>query len=110
MSFPFKPILDRVLVQEDPVEENQIISAGIVKSQHFQKSRTYRGTVLSVGDGVPMGGVLLSIPVTPGDRVILGEYGGERFYLKPEDELSTDKRAPIYWLYRVADIQGKFIA
>lgn len=109
-SFPFKPVLDRVLVQEDPVQENKVIGTtaqgNIVASQHYQKSRTYRGTVVATGTGVPMGGVLMDMPFEVGDRVWLDEFGGDRFYLNPEDEHSTDKSAPIYWIYRVSDIKG----
>jgi co-chaperonin GroES (HSP10) len=107
---PFKPILDRVLVQEIKHEENRVVAAGadgkeIVQSQHFQK-QSDRGVVVAVGDGIAMGGVFLEIPLQLGQVVIMGEYGREQIYLKPEDEFSTDKRLPRYFLMRCADIKG----
>ena len=107
---PFKPILDRVLVQEIKYEENRVVAATadgkeIVQSQHFQKEPD-RGIVVAVGDCVPMGGVCLEIPLKLGQVVVMGEYGKERIYLKPEDEFSTDKNLPRYFLIRCADIKG----
>lgn len=111
---PFKPVLDRILVHEIPVEENRVIATlggqEIVQSQHFQKERTFRGVVVAVGDGVPMGGVIMPIPYKVGDHIRLTEFGGDRFYLKPEHETSSDKSLPIYWIYRVADTLGKDLA
>ena len=112
---PFKPVLDWVLVHEEPIEQNRVISRlnddlDIVASQHYAKGRTYRGTVVAIGDGVPMGGVLMPIPYRVGDQIRLGEFGGERFFMRSEDEHSTDKSLPIYWLYRVADTLGKDLA
>lgn len=106
----FKPVLDNVLVKELPVPEKRIITGEIVASDHYAKGRTYRGTVVAVGDGVPMGGVVMPMPYQVGDLIKLGEFGGEAFYFNPEDEYSTDKNAPKYWLYRVADTQGKILA
>jgi co-chaperonin GroES (HSP10) len=107
---PFKPILDRVLIQEIKHEESRVVAATadgkeIVQSQHFQKESD-RGIIVAVGDGIAMGGVFLEIPLQLGQVVVMGVYGREQIYLKPEDEFSTDKRLPRYFLMRCADIKG----
>lgn len=106
---PFQAILDRILVKRLPRPQNRVIGVGLggqelVQTQ--QDSKAYdRGVVVSVGQGVPMSGVLLPIPYEIGDVVILGEYGGEQVYLDPEDEFK--KGMPEYLVYRVADTKGK---
>jgi chaperonin GroES len=101
---PFKPILDRVLVREILLE-NKI--GQFDRSEHYGRESD-RGTVVAIGDGVAIGGVLLPIPVAVGDVVIMGEYGRERLYLNPEDEF--DKTLPKYFLIRCADLKGKALA
>jgi len=106
----FKPVLDRILVHEDPVPELKVIGHGLVASQHYTRDRSYIGTVVAVGDGVPMAGVIMPMPYKVGDRVRLDQFGGEPWYRRPEDEFSGDKRLPKFWIYRVADTQGKELA
>lgn len=104
-AVPLKPILDRVLVREIPIETSKIIGTHIEASQHYQRESD-RGVVVAVGDGVAMGGVFLPMPVQIGDTVIMGEYGRDKVYMRPEDEFSTDKSLPTYYLMRVADLKG----
>lgn len=105
----FRPILDKILVEEIPVEESRIATPGGMKLErhgNFVK-KSNRGRVLAVGDGVPMGGILMPMPYKPGQVVQCSEYGREHIYLKAEDEF--DKTAPKRYLIRVADTHGEVL-
>jgi co-chaperonin GroES (HSP10) len=103
----FKPVLDRVLVREIPREKSKIVGTHLQASEHYAKESD-RAVVVAIGDGVPMGGVLMPIPFQVGDVVHLGNrYSLEQIYLKPEDE--NDPSAPKYFLVRCADLLGKFL-
>ena len=84
MKFSRKPFLDRVMVEVTPLD--QIFDQGDVEvplDNQFTNSRSTQGVVVAVGDGVPMAGVLVPMPVKVGDTVYFDStaYAG-RFYLK----------------------------
>lgn len=107
---PFRPVLDRILVEEIPVEENRIHIPGqadILRSERFLK-KSDLGRVLAVGDGVPMGGILMPMPYKVGQVVKCSEYGRKYILLDPNDELGTAKgEIPKRYLIRVADTDGE---
>jgi co-chaperonin GroES (HSP10) len=106
----FRPVLDRILVEEIPVEENRIHLPGqkeILRSERFLK-KSDLGRVLAVGDGVPMGGILMPMPYKVGQVVKCSEYGRKYILLDPNDELGTAKgEIPKRYLIRVADTDGE---
>lgn len=104
----FRCVLDRILLEEIAVEENRIHVPGmdLQRSERFTK-KSDRGRVLSVGSGVPMGGVLMPMPYAVGMVVKSSEYGREYIYLKPADEF--DKTIPKRYLQRVADTHGEVL-
>ena len=104
-SFPFRCVLDRVLVEEIPIDESKIHLPGLdlQRSERFIK-RSDRARVLAVGQGVPMGSVIMPMPYKVGDIIICSEFGRDPFYLHPEDEF--DKSIPRRYLIRVADTKG----
>ena len=104
----FRPILDKILVEEISVEESRIHVPGIdlVRSERYAQ-RPDRGRVLAVGDGVPMGGVLMPMPFEVGQLVKSSEFGREYIFLSPADEF--DKHCPKRYLIRVADVQGEIL-
>jgi co-chaperonin GroES (HSP10) len=106
----FRPVLDRILVEEVPVEENRIHVPGgpeIHRSERYLK-KSDLGRVLAVGDGVPMGGILMPMPYEVGQVVKCSEYGRKYILLDPNDELGTAKgEIPKRYLIRVADTDGQ---
>jgi co-chaperonin GroES (HSP10) len=107
----FRPVLDRILVEELPVEENRIHLPGqkemIHRSERFLK-KSDLARVLAVGDGVPMGGILMPMPYQVGQVVKCSEYGRKYVLLDPADELGTAKgEIPKRYLIRVADTDGE---
>jgi co-chaperonin GroES (HSP10) len=106
-SIAFRPVLDRILVEEIPLEENRIVGPGGMKlERHASYSeKSDIGRVLAVGDGVPMGGILMPMPYKPGMVVKCSEYGRTPWYAKPEDK--NDKSIPKRYLIRVADTMGE---
>lgn len=108
MKFPRKPFLDRIMVEVTPLEK--IFDQGAVEvplANMHTRTRSDRGVVVAVGDGVPMGGVLLPMPVQVGDEVYFDPstgYAG-RFFLKPSDEYKSD--LPTYLELRVGDLNGR---
>ena len=84
-TVPFRPVLDRILVEEIPVEESRIVTPGgglkLERSERFE-AKPMSGKVLAVGDGVPMAGVLMPMPYKPGQVVRCSEYGREYINLR----------------------------
>ena len=106
-SVGFTPILDRVLVREIRTEaQARLVMKGGFKLDLAQVDarESNIGEVVGIGDGVPMGGVLVPMPVKLGDVVQYGRYGKEEIILKDEDEFDSD--APDYFLIRCADLKG----
>lgn len=111
-TVPFRPVLDRILVEEIPVEESRIVTPGgglkLERSERFE-AKPMTGIVLAVGDGVPMAGILMPMPYKVGQVVRLSEYGREYINLRTgqngvnafhKDEKKT-------FLIRVADTHGE---
>jgi co-chaperonin GroES (HSP10) len=106
----FKPVLDRIFVEEIPVKESRIVTAGglaLERSERFEK-KPMTGRVLAVGDGVPMAGVLLPMPYAVGQVVRCSEYGREYVNLKTgENGVNAFQQGePRTFLIRVADTHG----
>ena len=104
MEVPFKPLLDNVLVREIPGRDYRKLVTGIETPEKYVEDSD-RGEVVAAGDGVPMSGVLMPMPLKVGDVVQFDGFAKhERIYLDPADRHRAD--APKYYLFRVADIQG----
>lgn len=105
--FPRKPLLDRIIVREIPIAEYYEQPKGVtvdLDNAHI-KERSDRGEVVAVGDCVPMGGVMLSMPVKVGDVVTFDDTCMvSPIYLNPAHKNRFD--LPKYWLMRVADLNG----
>jgi co-chaperonin GroES (HSP10) len=107
MIFPRKPLLDRIIVREIPIEDYYEQPANIqidLENTHI-KERSDRGVVVAVGDCVPLGNVTLPMPVVVDDVVFFDEYAlCDPVYLNPADKNRND--LPKYWQMRVADLKG----
>lgn len=107
----FRPVLDKILVEEIPVVENRIVTPGglaLDRSERFEK-KPMSGRVLAVGDGVPMAGVLMPMPYKVGQVVRCSEYGREYINLKTGENgigafVKGEKKT---YLVRVADTHGE---
>lgn len=106
----FRCVLDRILVEEIKVEASRVLKLGELQLERSQKfeEKSLIGRVLAVGDGVPMGGVLMPMPYKVGQTVMCSEYGRTDWYAKPEDKI--DKTVPRRYLIRVADTMGEPLA
>ena len=104
--FPRKPFLDRVIVREIPLAEiYQASNLELPLDDSRRKDRSDRGIVVAVGDCVPMGGVLLPMPVSVGQTVFFDEYAlTDPVYILPSDKNKHD--LPRYWQIRVGDLKG----
>jgi chaperonin GroES len=74
---PFEPVIYRIKVKPDPVEE--VTAGGIILSQSTQQSEknaTVTGIVVGVGPSAFEG----EIVIEPGDRILYAKYGGMVFY------------------------------
>lgn len=105
--FPRKPLLDRIIVREIPIAEYYEQPKGVMIDLDNAniKERSDRGEVVAVGDCIPMGGVMLDMPVKVGDIVTFDDTCMvSPIYLNPADKMNHD--LPKYWLMRVADLNG----
>lgn len=107
-TFPRKPLLDRVIVREIPVEEyfqtSDLIGSDLISNANM-KVRSDRGIVVAVGHVVVMGSVSLPMPVVVGDLVFYDEFClYDPVYLNPADKYKTE--GPKYWQMRVGDLKG----
>lgn len=75
----YQPMNDRVLLR--PIEEKK---EGLVVTPDAYAEPSYRGEVISVGDGMIIGGELRPIPLVPGDIVRYGKYAFEPLELNGE--------------------------
>jgi co-chaperonin GroES (HSP10) len=105
-TFPRKPLLDRIIVREIPLEEvYQQSNIEVPLADARVKDVSDRGIVVAVGDCVPMGGVILPMPVQVGDVVFFDDLClCDPVYLNPADKRRTD--LPKYWIMRVGDLKG----
>lgn len=90
----YQPMNDRVLLRR--VEQKD--DALIVQPDAYQQKQN-KGEVVSVGQGMLIGGHLIPIPLKPGDMVHFGEYNTEDVELFGEKYLSVS----------AFDIRGRFI-
>lgn len=105
--FPRQPLLDRIIVREIPIAEyyEQLRDIKIDLNNSHIKERSDRGEVMAVGSVVPMGGVMLEMPVKVGDIVTFDDTCMvSPIYLNPAHKNRPD--LPKYWLMRVADLNG----
>lgn len=109
--FPWKPILDKIIVREIPLEEyfQQSENVQIPLDDSRIKERSDRGIVVAIGEGIPLGNLFLAMPVAVGDMVKFDEFCQyDPFYLEPADKYRND--IPKYWEMRVGDIKGINVA
>jgi len=109
MSFERKPLFDRVIIEEIPIEtyyDNSSHEGVIVDLDNTHiKLRSDRGKVVAVGDCVPMWGVILPMPVKVGDIVFFDDTAYyDPVFLNPSHRYRTD--LPKYWQIRVGDLKG----
>lgn len=71
-AYRYQPMNDRVLLREIVEEED-----GLVVTPDAYKQSSNKGTVVAVGEGMVIGGVLRPINLKPGDVVLFGEFGAE---------------------------------
>lgn len=98
-QFPRKPLLDRIIVREIPIEEyyEQPKGVDVDLNNAFIKERTDRGVVVAVSDKVD--------DVAVGDTVFFDEFAlCDPVYLNPAHKNRHD--LPKYWQMRVADLKG----
>ncbi len=107
----FQPVLDRIFVEEIPVQDNRIVTPGgltLERSERFA-AKPMTGRVLAVGEGVPMAGVLMPMPYKVGDVVHCSEYGREYINLRSHQvgERAFTRDEVRTFIIRVADTHGK---
>ncbi len=108
----FRCVLDKIFVQEIPVEDQRIVTGvlDLERAAKFEK-KPMTGRVLAVGDGCPMGGILMPMPYKPGQVVRCSEYGREYINLKTGENgitaFAPGERKT--FLIRVADTHGEVI-
>ena len=78
-----KPLGDRVIIKQDEAEETT--ASGLYLATEA-KEKPQTGTVLAVGEGkLDKDGKLIPVPVTEGDKVLYGKYGGTEITVDGED-------------------------
>ena len=96
-----RPLYDRIVVKR--IENEETLQGGMYIPDSAKK-KPQEGEVVAVGDGIPMGGVLVPMPVAVGDVVDYSEYGVEQVWEHPRDRFDNTK--PTYYRVRVADVYG----
>ncbi|XP_030641826.1 10 kDa heat shock protein, mitochondrial [Chanos chanos] len=93
----FLPMFDRVLVERLAAET--VTKGGIMLPEKSQ-GKVLQATVVAVGPGAAnKDGKVTPVSVQVGEKVLLPEYGGTKVILDDKD----------YYLFRDADILGKYI-
>lgn len=77
-----KPLGDRVIIKQDEAEETT--ASGIILTSN-SKEKPQRGEVIAVGEGKYIDGKLVPVPVSVGDKVVYGKYGGQEITVDGED-------------------------
>ena len=81
----FRPLHDRVVVKRIDADEK---SAGGIIIPDTAKEKPQQGEVVAVGPGAPdEKGVVHSLDVKPGDRVLFGKWSGTEVKLDGEELL-----------------------
>jgi chaperonin GroES len=78
---PFQPLFDRVVVRR--IKEAPKDHSFAIPEKYRQQ--TNKGEVVYVGTGMYLGGAWHPIPLKPGDIVLFGEYGAEKFFMDGEE-------------------------
>lgn len=91
----FRPLADRVLVQEFEAQEKT--ESGIYIPDNA-KERPLKGKVIAVGEGKVENGNRINMSVNEGDTVMYGKFSG----------VEVDIEGEKYLLMREADIMGVF--
>jgi co-chaperonin GroES (HSP10) len=99
-TFPIRPLFDRVIVREIPIEDyyekSSLISDDLLNDSRI-KERSDRGVVVAAGKAVQ--------EVQVGDTVQFDEYCmSDPIYLNPADKNKID--LPRYWQIREPDLKG----
>jgi co-chaperonin GroES (HSP10) len=69
------PLYDKIIVKRDPPDET-LGEGTLAAADAFRKPKN-RGTVVCVGKGrISPSGLLMSLMVQPGDRVLFGQHSG----------------------------------
>ena len=106
MTFPRKPLLDRVIIREIPIAEYYEQPEGFqvdLDNAHI-KERSDRGEVVAVSRAVDEGG-----EVKVGDTVFFDEFClSDPVFLNPAHKNRSD--LPLYWQIRLADLKGVQVA
>ncbi len=104
-DFPRRPLLDRIIVREIPIEQyyEQGEIAVDLKNAHI-KERSDRGEVVAISRQVGEQG-----EVRVGDIVFFDEFClCDPVYLNPADKNKPE--LPKYWQMRIADLKGVQVA
>ena len=81
----FRPLHDRVVVRR--IEEDERTKGGIIIPD-TAKEKPQQGEIFAVGPGAPdERGVIHSLDVNPGDRVLFGKWSGTEVKLDGEELL-----------------------
>ena len=81
----FRPLHDRVVVRR--IEEDERTKGGIIIPD-TAKEKPQQGEIVAVGPGAPdEKGVVHSLDVKPGDRVLFGKWSGTEVKLDGQDLL-----------------------
>jgi chaperonin GroES len=91
MSFKFKPLADRVIIDPSPTEQK---TASGIFIPDTAKEKPLQGTIIAVGDGKKDEPLLLK----KGDKVLYGQYAGT--------EIKIDGKN--YLIMRESDVYGIF--
>ena len=105
-GFPRRPLLDRIIVREIPIEEfyQQPQGVEIDLSNAHIKERSDRGVVVAISQKVSLEGEL-----NVGDTVFFDEFCMcDPVFLNPADKNRSD--LPKYWQMRLADLKGVQVA
>lgn len=99
-TFPIRPLFDRVIVREIPIEDyyekTELVNDDLLGNS-FVKERSDRGVVVAAGRNVE--------EVQVGDVVQYDEYClSDPIFLNPAHKNRTD--LPKYWQIRVPDLKG----
>lgn len=83
-----KPILDRVIIKQDPAEEMM----GALILPESSKDAPKQGTVVAVGPGARlMDGKRLPMQVKLGDHVVYGEFAGHDIRIDGENYVIVEE-------------------
>lgn len=96
-AYSLEPLGDRLVIE--PIQEADVTRGGILKPD-IAKESPQEGLVLAAGPGrMNDAGVMLPMPVQPGDRVLYGKYSGTR--------VTVDEREVL--VIRVSDVLARMV-